>query len=140
MTALCSIVAMVGIGLLAFHFVDPTIPKASDIGYFTTDEGATYFKASFGSPPYMKDGKPATRVMLFTGDGGNTCFVGYLIRTLPSSDRVPVAEVCRPGPGQPWVLQPPPGTPPNDPKMTAYHAITAIRVPGTNRLAARIEP
>lgn len=126
--------------IYVLHFLSSSASKASDTGYFTTDDGATFFKAAFASPPYWKDGKLATRVMVFTSDGGKTDFVGFLIRPLPSSSRTPLSEVRRAGPNQSWVPQPPPRTPPNDPRSIAYFAVTTVHAIGGKGFAVIINP
>ena len=139
---IAAVVVVVSAAVFAVRLASRPAAVATDVGYFTTDDGATYYKAAFPAPPYVKDGRPATRVMVFTGDGGRTCFVGYLIRPIAGTDnsRVPLSEVRRPGPGQTWVAQPLPRTPPGDPRAVAYSAITAVRTADGRRVAARIDP
>lgn len=55
-----------------------------DRGYFTTDDGATFFEDNIANlPPFDKDGKPAVRAHVFTCNRGKHRFVGYLERYRP---------------------------------------------------------
>lgn len=51
-------------------------------GYFSTNlDGSDYFADDINKvAPFMKDGKEAYRVQVFSCDGGSTKFVGYLER------------------------------------------------------------
>lgn len=52
-----------------------------DRGYFTSDDGATYFEDSIENlPPFDKDGKTAVRAHVFTCNRGKDRFIGYLER------------------------------------------------------------
>lgn len=49
--------------------------------FFTTDDGATYFADDAQkTAPFDHNGKEAVQCFVFTSDGGNTRFVGYLQR------------------------------------------------------------
>jgi hypothetical protein len=101
-------------------------PTASSSAYYTTDEGHTTFVDGLNRiPPFDHDGKLAYRVWMFTCDGGQTLFPGYLERYTPSARaRLEAAmtkdtsdngrsfpagvgpsdtEVKKPGEGNPWV-------------------------------------
>ena len=98
--------------------------------YFTTDDGETWFVDDIGRiPPFDHKGKVASRVKMYSCDGGATKFVGYLERFTPpakaklekavadgggnlSSAELPFAdpdiqpggvELKKPGPGNKWV-------------------------------------
>lgn len=62
--------------------------RASNQGYFTTDNGATWFADSLENlPPYTKDGKEADRVYLFKCSDGKP-FVAYIERYTPDAKKL----------------------------------------------------
>jgi hypothetical protein len=107
----------------------------SNRGYYSADDGATMFEASFDAPPYKApDGRPAVAVRAFSYDGGATKVVGYLIRAaaqgapsqpnhFPGASSESLVEVKKPGPNNPWIPEPPPDTPPDSPAMIAYQDV-----------------
>src|SRR5205814_8476268 len=57
------------------------LPVVSPKDFYTTDDGDTWFVDDNDKiTPFDHDGRPAVLVHLFTCDGGNTKFVGYLER------------------------------------------------------------
>jgi len=72
---------------------------------------------------------PATRVIVFTSNGGKSGYVGYLIRPLPLAGRFSLSEVCRPRTNQPWIPEPALGTPLNDRRAIIYRLVRSVRPP-----------
>jgi hypothetical protein len=58
--------------------------KTPEKGYFTTDDGATYFPDSLAKlPPFDHDGKEAVRAFVVSSDGGAHQWVAYLGKYAP---------------------------------------------------------
>jgi hypothetical protein len=101
---------------------------ASSRAYYTTDEGRTTFVDTLNRiPPFDHDGKSASRIWMFTCDGGQTLIPGYMERYTPTAKaRLEAAlakdtsdnshsvslgvgpadtEVKKPGEGNQWVAR-----------------------------------
>lgn len=81
--------------------------KPSTQGYFTTDNGATWFADSLDNlPPYMKDGKEAVRIYLFKCSDGKP-FVAYMERYTPEFKKMLQAarEKMKANPKDPMAMQ-----------------------------------
>ena len=71
--------AIVGI-ILEVVLNKPRYPSSLPDGYFTTDDGKSYFTASLSNfPPFDSGGAPAVRAYVFESKSGQK-FVGYLER------------------------------------------------------------
>jgi hypothetical protein len=75
-----AIAALIGLIVLFMRSGGQPEPRL----YFTTDDGQTHFEAKRQAAPFMKDGKEAVEVAMFTCNGG-TPFVGYLRRYPPDA-------------------------------------------------------
>lgn len=79
-TALLAVI-LIGAALYIVYVTnkEPAMPKMQTKSFYSIDDGRTYFEEKMGMrAPFMRDGKEAVKVHLFTCDGGNTQFVGYL--------------------------------------------------------------
>lgn len=118
---------IVAVGAIAFS-VRTGLPGPSSVStraYFTIDDGQHWFVDTMDHfPPFERDGKTASRLWLFSCDGGKTNFAGYLERFTPEAKKrlesglaefrsgktqVPPSvgmgdsEVKKPGAEHPWV-------------------------------------
>jgi hypothetical protein len=74
-----AVVLVVGAIGLAFWTSGESRPSGFRVGYYSLDEGKTYFEDKAGQlVPFTKDGKEAVRAYVFSCDNGKTKFVGYL--------------------------------------------------------------
>ena len=73
-----ALVALIALVLWLTHHSPPT-PQA----WYTTDDGATYFAHNYEVPPFTFHGKEAVQAWVYTCDGGQTRFLGYLMRFTP---------------------------------------------------------
>lgn len=87
--ALASLLVLASIAYL-IHTVrgrGTDLPVFPDKGYFTIDDGATWFVASDSNvaPFADQNGKEAVRANLFTCDGGSHVWVAYLEKYTPAA-------------------------------------------------------
>lgn len=123
-TAATALIIIVALGFALAQFMrggdtPPTVEAGERKSYFTVDDGKSWFEApATNVPPFDHEGKTAVRARLYTCDGGENKFVGYLERYTPAArqrieqqDGVPTlmdmedpsaVEVKRPG-GNRWV-------------------------------------
>lgn len=81
--------------------------KPATQGYFTTDNGATWFADSLDNlPPYQKDGKEAVRIYLFKCADGKP-FVAYMERYTPEFKKMltEAKEKMKANPNDPMAMQ-----------------------------------
>src|SRR5262245_16299218 len=76
------VVALAGaVGFYFFRSAGQSGSGGKQTDYFTIDDGKTWFPDDGNKlSPFMKDGKPAYRVYVWTCDGGKTKFVSNLER------------------------------------------------------------
>lgn len=61
------------------------VPKQG--AFYTIDDGKTTFQAAPQIPPFEYEGKEAVQAMMVSCDGGNTTYVGYLIKYTPEGKK-----------------------------------------------------
>ena len=73
---------------------------STDKEYFSDDDGKTFFEDDRTKvPPFDRNGKPAYRARVFTCDGGQTKFVGWLERYTPQAKKMIEDQVKSAGSG-----------------------------------------
>jgi hypothetical protein len=78
-------VIVIALGFILYESFGGGGPSPPTKAYFTTDDGATYFKDDINKlPPFDVDGKPAVRAMVFKCPEGEP-FVAYLERYTPEA-------------------------------------------------------
>lgn len=78
------LVGVIGIAAQLRSGGSPSVADAK--GFFTVDDGKTYFEAAANSsPPFEYKGKPAVKANVF--EAGGKQFVGYLERFTPEAQR-----------------------------------------------------
>lgn len=75
------------------------------MGYYTSDDGKTYFTGEEQYPPFDHHGHEAVAAFVFSCDGGTTRFVGYMAKYTPEAKLAAAKSKGRnategtPGPG-----------------------------------------
>jgi len=89
-SGLATIAAITGLiaALLVMRYFLRT-PKAELAqAYFTNDDAESYFTAAYNRfPPFEHNGREAVRAYLFTCNGGESRFVGYMQKYTPEAKR-----------------------------------------------------
>ena len=80
-------IIVVALIYIVLQFSGSSRPPIPTKGYFTTDNGATWFADSLNNvPPYMHDGKEAVRAYMYKCNDGKP-FVAYLERYTPETKK-----------------------------------------------------
>lgn len=76
-----AVVLIASVLMIAFRITQDSGTGPAKQAYFTIDDGKTWFPDDNAKlSPFIKDGKPAHRVFVWTSDGGKTKFVSHLER------------------------------------------------------------
>ncbi len=86
-------IIVIAIGFIVWQLI-PDRPNIPTKAYYTTDDSSpeAAMNALFADkinlvPPFMKDGKPAWAVRVFSCDHGKTRFIGWLERYTPAAQK-----------------------------------------------------
>ena len=76
------VILVVSLGFTLYQFKGPAKPEVANASWYSTDDGASWFKDKPNKMPFEVEGKPAYRAYVFD-DGSGKPFVGYLERYSP---------------------------------------------------------
>lgn len=85
-TMMAVAILVVAIGFIVWNLAGASPSAGSQQSFYTTDDGKTWFADDVNKlPPFDHDGMPAVRVVVFTFEGSQTPFAGYLVRYTPEA-------------------------------------------------------
>lgn len=146
-------IALIGIAVLviAMEIRSQLAPAMPEFGqaFYTIDDGRTYFVDDERKlPPFDHEGREAVKAYLFTCDGGETRWIGYLERFTPEGKALAKELLAGKGPpnaNQPTIVTDLEVKRPGQPTWCLItskqaEAILNVRCPHGNHAVTLIEP